>query len=56
MTEHSHLPVEDPRKFTLTAFISFVVVFVFLMFMRQCHGDFVPENHSEKPAAEHTAH
>jgi len=34
----------DPRKFTVMAFIAFVVVFVFAMLMMLWHGDF---NHSE---------
>lgn len=31
------------RKYILTIFLSFVVVFCFLMIMMQVHGDFVPK-------------
>ena len=31
---------EDSKKFTLTAFLSFAVVFVFLMLMTTCHGTY----------------
>ena len=30
----------DPRKFTVTAFIAFVVVFVIAMLMMLMHGDY----------------
>ena len=34
-----HNAPNDPRSFTLTAFIAFVVVFVFVMLMMLWHGD-----------------
>ncbi|HNP22396.1 MAG TPA: OmpA family protein [Panacibacter sp.] len=55
------------RKYTLTAFLSFVTVFCFLMLMMQCHGDFhqgssaevtvtpADATHSEPAAAEKPA-
>lgn len=43
MADHS-VP-NDPKKFTITAFITFVVVFVFAMLMMLWHG-------SGKPVAE----
>lgn len=60
---HQHFDEHSVKKYTLTAFISFVVVFFFLMLMMQCHGDFkqgeagaheaVAEKHA--PADEATA-
>lgn len=35
------------KKYTLTAFLSFVVVFCFLMLMMQCHGPFTPIEHAK---------
>jgi hypothetical protein len=32
----------DTSKFTITAFLAFVVVFSFVLLMSQCHGDFKP--------------
>ena len=48
----------DTRKFTLTAFLSFVVVFFFLMLMMNCHGDFKPGggHDAEKSGAEMHEH
>lgn len=37
-----HFDEGSIRKYTLTAFLSFVTVFCFLMLMMQCHGDFHP--------------
>jgi len=37
----------DPKKFTLVAFIAFVVVFVFAMIMMLWHGDF-EHSHGER--------
>ena len=34
-----HNAPNDPRSFTLTTFIAFVVVFVFVMLMMLWHGD-----------------
>ncbi|WP_298296499.1 hypothetical protein [Hydrotalea sp.] len=33
---------EDTKKFTLTIFLSFVVVFCFLVLMAQCKGPYHP--------------
>ncbi len=32
----------DTSKFTITAFLAFVVVFSFVLLMSQCQGDFKP--------------
>jgi len=45
----------DPRKFTLTAILSFVTVFFFLMLMMTCHGDFMPGASVHAEGAEHAA-
>ena len=37
-----HFDEGSISKYTLTAFLSFVTVFCFLMLMMQCHGDFMP--------------
>lgn len=41
-----HFDEGSIRKYTLTAFLSFVAVFCFLMLMMQCHGDFNPGEHA----------
>jgi len=52
-----HFDEHSVKKYTLTAFLSFVVVFCFLMLMMQCHGPFVPsQGHAETPAKKATAH
>jgi len=52
-----HFDEHSVKKYTLTAFLSFVVVFCFLMLMMQCHGPFVPsQGHAETPAKEAAAH
>lgn len=50
-----HFDEGSIRKYTLTAFLSFVTVFCFLMLMMQCHGDFVP-GHGEGHGAATEAH
>ncbi|MBX2931540.1 MAG: hypothetical protein KF781_06320 [Chitinophagaceae bacterium] len=37
----------DTKKFTLTAFVSFAVVFVFLVLFSCCHGDYRTEKSGE---------
>ncbi len=37
----------DPKKFTLIAFIAFVTVFVFTMIMMLWHGDVEHSGHGE---------
>ncbi len=32
----------DTKQFTVTAFLAFVIVFVFVLLMSQCHGNFKP--------------
>jgi hypothetical protein len=46
MSDHS--TPNDPKKFTLVAFIAFVVVFVFAMIMMLWHGDFEHTEHGER--------
>lgn len=55
MSSHEIDHEGDSKKFTVTAFIAFVVVFAFVMLLSQCHGPFVPKASSEghTPAAEH---
>jgi len=55
MSSHEFGQEGDSKKFTVTAFTAFVVVFVFVMLFSQCHGPFVPNASSEghAPAAEH---
>lgn len=57
MSKHE-FDTADSSKFTLTAFLSFVVVFFFLMLMMNCHGDFMPgaPAHSEAAGPAETAH
>ena len=38
----------DPKKFTLIAFVAFVVVFVFAMLMMLWQGDFSHNEHGER--------
>jgi hypothetical protein len=38
----------DPKKFTLTAFLAFAVVFVFAMIFMLWHGDFEHNEHGER--------
>jgi len=42
MSSHEIGQEGDSKKFTVTAFTAFVVVFVFVMLLSQCHGKFVP--------------
>lgn len=42
MSSHEIGQEGDSKKFTVTAFTAFVVVFAFLMLMQRCHGKFVP--------------
>jgi len=42
MSSHDFNQEGDSKKFTLTAFLAFVVVFAFVMLMSQCHGKFRP--------------
>lgn len=49
-----HFDEGSIRKYTLTAFLSFVTVFCFLMLMMQCHGDFVPGHGGGHEAATST--
>ena len=46
MSDHS--TANDPKKFTLVAFIAFVVVFVFAMIMMLWHGDVEHTEHGER--------
>ena len=39
---------KDPKKFTLIAFVAFVVVFVLAMIMMLLHGDFEHTEHGER--------
>jgi len=48
MSSHELGQEGDSKKFTLTAFLAFVVVFAFLMLMSQCHGKFVPKASAEE--------
>ena len=41
-TSHQIEQDGDTSKFTVTAFLAFVVVFAFVLLMSQCHGDFKP--------------
>jgi outer membrane protein OmpA-like peptidoglycan-associated protein len=52
MSGHTQEP-NDSRKFTITAILSFAIVFCFLMLMMNCHGDFQPGGHG---AAHNTDH
>jgi hypothetical protein len=38
----------DPKKFTLMAFVAFVVVFVFAMLMMLWHGDVEHNEHGNR--------
>lgn len=57
MDTHNHNEFEtgDAGKYTVTTFISFVVMFVFLMLMMQWHGYFKPAAENTRPAVEHAA-
>ena len=39
---------DDPRKFTMIAFIAFAVVFVFAMIMMLWHGSFTHSENGER--------
>lgn len=55
-----HSDQHDTKRFTLNALLGFITVFLFLMFMMQCHGDFKPAGgHGEGTEAtevHHNAH
>lgn len=54
MSSHDFEHEGDSKKFTVTAIMGFVAVFVFLLLMSTCHGPFKPEAAAEHaPAAEH---
>ena len=38
----------DPKKFTIVAFMAFVVVFVFVMIMMLWHGDYTHSENGER--------
>ena len=38
----------DPKKFTVVAFVAFAVVFVFAMLMMLWHGDYEHNEHGER--------
>ena len=42
MSSHEFDQDGDTKKFTVTAFLAFVVVFAFVMLMAHCKGDFKP--------------
>ena len=46
----------DTKKFTLTAFLSFAIVFCVLILFMQCHGDYVSSasHHNSASGAAHT--
>ena len=46
MSDHS--TPNDPKKFTLVAFIAFVTVFVFVMIMMLWHGDYQHTEQGER--------
>ncbi len=37
----------DPKRFTLNVLLAFIVIFLILVLMSQCHGDFKPHVHGE---------
>jgi hypothetical protein len=49
MSSHEFDNTGDTKKFTVTAFLSFAVVFAFLMLMAQCKGPFHPKVVTEEP-------
>jgi len=52
MSSHELEQSGDTKKFTLTAFLAFVIVFAFVMLMSQCKGDFKPAaTGTETPSA-----
>ncbi len=57
MSKHEFDP-GDSRRFTLTIFLSFAVVFVFVVLMMRCHGDFNTGTHAEEgvPAQDASHH
>ncbi len=42
MSSHEFDQTGDTKKFTLTAFLAFAIVFAFVMLMSQCRGAFNP--------------
>lgn len=44
----NHASPNDPKKFTLAIFTTFVVVFVFAMLMMLWQGDFSHNEHGER--------
>ena len=49
MSSHEFDPSGDTKKFTVTAFLAFAVVFAFVMLMAQCKGPFHPASNVEEP-------
>lgn len=55
MDNHNEFETGDASKYTVTTFISFVVMFVFLLLMMQWHGYYKPVTSDKKPfPATHT--
>ncbi len=50
---HHEFDSTDTKKFTLTAFLSFVTVFFFLMIMMNCSGSFKPGGAEHEATKEH---
>jgi hypothetical protein len=40
MSKHE-FDTTDTKRYTLTIFLSFVIVFLFLILMSQCHGNYI---------------
>ncbi len=51
-----HFDEDSVKKFTLTGFLAFAVVFSVLMLMMRCHGDFVPITENGHSAAATESH
>ncbi len=47
MSSHEFEPSGDTKKFTVTAFLAFAIVFAFVLLMSQCKGPFKPAANTE---------
>ena len=51
MSSHEFDQTGDTKKFTVTAFLAFAIIFAFVMLMSQCKGPFKPAVNTEETHA-----
>jgi len=52
----AHFDEHSIKKYTLTIFLTFALMFCILVLMMQWHGDFKPAANHEAAATEHGSH